>query len=136
MNKGLKIGEVAVRAGLQVSAIRYYERLGLLPVAQRVNTHRLYDISVLQRLEFIRTAQRVGFTLLEVGMLLNQFETGSEPAMFCHELVQQKLLEIESLITQAHGIKHILKQSLYCQCRTLQQCTHTLTVVPQSEMSD
>ena len=126
MDNALKIGQVAAQMGLHVSAIRYYESLGLLPIPRRVNGHRLYDRSVLPRLAFIRTAQRVGFTLTEIGILLNQFETDNAPALLCRDLVQQKLLEIESLITQADAIKRTLERSLYCHCTTLQQCTHTL----------
>ena len=122
----LKIGEVAARAGLQVATIRYYEGLGLLPVARRVNTHRVYDNDVLPRLAFIRTAQQVGFTLTEIGMLLRQFETKGDPAVLCKELVQQKLAEIDNLIAEARQIKRTLEQSLYCTCTNLHQCTHTL----------
>lgn len=119
MTSLLKIGEVATRSGLQVSAIRYYESLGLLPVPQRIHNHRVFEASVLPRLDFIRTAQRIGFTLVEIRTLLDQFEAQTDPAALCKELVQQKLLDIERLISQAQGIQHTLKKALYCQCTTL-----------------
>jgi MerR family transcriptional regulator, redox-sensitive transcriptional activator SoxR len=126
MNTVLKIGEVAAQTGLHVATNRYYENLGLLPIPHRVNTHRVYDKTVLQRLAFIRTAQRVGFTLTEIGLLLHQFDTNPAPAVLCNELVEQKLLDLETLITQAQHIKRTLEQSLHCSCTTLYQCTHTL----------
>ncbi len=59
----LMIGEVARRAGVRPSALRYYERAGLLPTPRRINGRRRYDPGVLQRLDAIRFAQRAGFTL-------------------------------------------------------------------------
>ena len=99
--------------------------MGLLPIPSRVHTHRVYDEDVLQRLALIGTAQRVGSTLTEIGLLLRQFETNPTPAVFCKELVQQKLLELEVLITQAQQLKRTLQQVLCCSCRTLHRCAHT-----------
>ena len=62
----LAIGEVAQRAGVRPSTIRYYESIGLLPPPARVNGRRRYDAAVLERLRIVRTAQEVGFTLDEI----------------------------------------------------------------------
>ncbi len=63
----LKIGEVAAQTGLSVDALRYYERLGLLPRAARTPSgYRLYDRRVIERVDFIKRAHRVGFTLEEI----------------------------------------------------------------------
>jgi DNA-binding transcriptional MerR regulator len=67
------IGEVARRAGLKRSAIRYYEQIGLLPKAERVGGQRRYDTSVLTLLSIIDVAQRAGFTLAETRTLLEGF---------------------------------------------------------------
>ncbi|MHB8627458.1 MAG: MerR family transcriptional regulator [Aggregatilineales bacterium] len=126
MTQELAIGEVARRAGLQVSAIRYYESLGLLPIARRVHRQRRYDASILQRLTFIRVAQQVGFNLTQIRGLLEDFETHNSPDMLCKELARQKLVEIDKLIAQAQNIKSALERSLHCQCTMLEECTHTL----------
>ena len=126
MNEELAIGEVARRAGLQVSAIRYYESLGLLPMAQRIHGHRRYDESVFQRLTFIRVARQVGFNLTQIRRLLENFGAGNSPDMLCKELARQELIEIEKLITQAQNVKVALERSLHCQCTTLGECTHVL----------
>jgi MerR family redox-sensitive transcriptional activator SoxR len=67
------IGEVAKRAGIRASAIRYYESAGVLPAPQRVNGHRRYDSEVLDRLAVIQIAQQAGFTVAEIRTLFNGF---------------------------------------------------------------
>jgi MerR family redox-sensitive transcriptional activator SoxR len=126
LNEEFAIGEVARRAGLQVSAIRYYESLGLLPIARRVHGHRRYDTSILERLTFIRVAQQVGFNLNQIRGLIEDFEASNSPDVLCKELARQELVEINRLIAQAQNIKSALERSLRCQCTTIAECTHTL----------
>lgn len=65
------IGEIARRAGLRTSAVRYYERIGLLRPAPRAGGQRRYDPSALHRLSAIRLAQRAGFSLEEIKRLFD-----------------------------------------------------------------
>lgn len=74
----LTIGEIARAAGIATSAIRYYERIGLLPPAKRVNTKRRYDESILQKLAVIRLAQRAGLSIAEIQTLLHDNNPPSE----------------------------------------------------------
>ncbi len=67
---GMSIGEVARKMGLRSSAIRYYERLGLIPKAPRVSGRRRYDERVLERLAMVRFAKHVGFSIAEIKVLL------------------------------------------------------------------
>ena len=67
---GMSIGEVARRMGLRPSAIRYYERLGLIAKAPRVSGRRQYDDHVLERLAMVRFAKHVGFSVAEIKVLL------------------------------------------------------------------
>ena len=62
----LTISEVARQVGLQASAIRYYERIGLLPRAPRISGQRRYDTTALYRLAIIQRARQLGFTLTEI----------------------------------------------------------------------
>ncbi len=66
----LTIGEVAERAGLRTSALRYYEEAGLLEPTTRVSGQRRYDESALERLTVIQFCQQLGFTLAEIRLLL------------------------------------------------------------------
>ena len=73
----LNIGELARKAGLQTSAVRYYESIGLMPPPPRASGWRRYDPAALDRLQVIRAAREVGFSIAEVSMLLNGFQKGT-----------------------------------------------------------
>jgi MerR family transcriptional regulator, redox-sensitive transcriptional activator SoxR len=116
------IGEVARRAGINASAIRYYERIDLLPEAERESGRRRYDESVLDRLAVIELARRAGFTLAEVRTLLNGFSPGTPPSARWRALAEKKIPEVEELIAQARGMKLLLEEGLECDCLSLEQC--------------
>src|SRR2546430_2282792 len=79
MPMGLAIGEIARRAGLRPSAIRYYERVGLLPRPDRVSGRRRYDPEMLNLLAAIDVSKRAGFSLAEVATLF-ALAPGGSPA--------------------------------------------------------
>ena len=118
----LAIGEVANRAGLQPSALRYYESIGLVPPAERVNGRRRYDSDILPRLAVVRLAQQAGFTLAEIRMLFEGFEDGATPSSRWRALAEQKLPEVEEQIARAQAMKRLLKEGLRCGCLTLAEC--------------
>lgn len=118
---GLRIGEVAARAAVNTSLIRYYERIGLLPPPERVSGQRRYDQSVLRRLAVIDVAQRAGLSLEEIGGLL---EIGSEPLSDrLQDLAQRKLPEIEALIERAQKVRTWLTTATGCDCVSVDDCS-------------
>jgi MerR family redox-sensitive transcriptional activator SoxR len=125
----LTITEVARRAGLRTSAIRYYESIGLLPAPPRSNGRRRYDEEVLRQLEIIAAAQAMGFTIAEIGTLVGGF--GTETVAWAHWrlLARAKLGEIEALIDRAQGMKRLLETALACDCLTLEECVRVLQTV-------
>lgn len=124
----LTIGEVARRAGINISAIRYYESLGLLSPARRVHGHRRYHLDVLERLAFIQTVQQVGFDLSQIFNLVKAFETSNSPVALCQEIARQKLMEVDKLLTRLKSVRRTLAQSLNCNCGTIAECAYTLNV--------
>jgi len=66
---GLSIGDVARRSGLSTSALRYYEKAGLLPPPARVSKRRVYEKKVLGRIRIILLARHAGFTVNETKTL-------------------------------------------------------------------
>ena len=112
----MAIGEVAERAGLATSAVRYYERIGLLPPTKRLNKHRRYDESVLQWLALIR------FTLDEIKVLFSGFESDTPPAERWRTLARSKLTQVDAMIERAHTMKHMLEHGLECDCLSLDEC--------------
>ena len=76
----MSIGEVARKMGLRSSAIRYYERLGLIPKAPRLSGRRRYDERVLERLAMVRFAKHVGFSIAEIKVLLRGVDGRPRPS--------------------------------------------------------
>ena len=118
----LSIGEVAERAGLRTSAIRYYERVGLLPVPDRVAGRRRYDRDVFARLALIGLAQRAGFTVGEIRTLLHGFSRRTPPGKRWRKLAGRKLQEVEARIAEAQAMKRVLLALEDCECPTFEIC--------------
>jgi DNA-binding transcriptional MerR regulator len=116
----LAIGEVAARAGMSTSRIRYYEGRGLLPEPERAAGKRRYTEEVFRRLAIIDAAQRVGFTLEEIRDLLGSRD---QPA---HERLRQlavlKLPELDDLIARATSVRRVLKMCSNCNCESIDVC--------------
>ncbi len=87
LSASLKIGQVALAAGLSVRTVRYYESIGLLkPTVERAeSSYRLFDPSVLVRLAFIRRCQSLGLSLEEIRQILDVHDRGEQP---CPEIRQ------------------------------------------------
>lgn len=128
----LTISEVAKRAGIRASAIRYYESVKLLPPPQRISGRRRYSVDILRRLAFIQVAQAAGLTISEIQTLLNEID-GNEPlSERWQTLAQQKLAEVEALMRKVQGMKMILVNGLNCRCTTLEECIDCLIRAPEN----
>src|SRR5262245_65880585 len=105
----LAIGEVARRAGVRTSTLRYYESIGLLPAPRRINGRRRYDSSVLQMLSVIHLAQQAGFSMAEIQTLFYGFAADTPPGERWRPLAQHKLAAVDALIIHAQQRRHILE---------------------------
>jgi MerR family transcriptional regulator, redox-sensitive transcriptional activator SoxR len=125
--ESMSIGEVARTAGVRPSALRYYEGVGLLPPPERENGRRRYDGEVLRevldRLAVVRVAQQAGFTISEIGTLLDGFSEDTPPSERWRLLAEEKLPEVDALIERALGMKDLLERGLRCECLRLEDCT-------------
>lgn len=122
----LTITDIARRAGIRPSAVRYYESIGLLPIPSRVNGRRRYDAGVLQQLAIIATAQQMGFTIAEILTLLHGFSAETPAWARWQTLAKEKLPEVDALIRKGEGMKRLLEASLACDCLTLDACVAAL----------
>jgi MerR family transcriptional regulator, redox-sensitive transcriptional activator SoxR len=118
----LTIGQVANRAGRNVSAIRYYEAQGLLPEARRVSGQRRYSEDVFARLGVIDVAKRAGFSLDDIRVLLSSGDAGEPAHARLQELAERKLPEVEELIDRAQAVRAWLKTATSCGCDSLDVC--------------
>ena len=110
---GLRIGEVSKRSGIGVEALRFYERRGLLGRPSRTESnYRVYDESVLGRLDFIRRAQAVGFTLDEIGEILAESADGRRPCLHVRELARRKLEELDRRLAELRRHRADLARTL------------------------
>jgi MerR family transcriptional regulator, redox-sensitive transcriptional activator SoxR len=118
----LSIGQVAERAGLNASAIRYYERAGLLPEPERTGGQRRYTDETLRRLEVIDISKRAGFTLDEVRLLLATSDAGEPLHPRLRALAERKLPEVDALIARAEAMRAWLAKARECHCSSLELC--------------
>jgi MerR family redox-sensitive transcriptional activator SoxR len=119
----LTISQVARQIRIQPSAIRYYERIGLLPPAARLSGQRRYDPGVLYRLAIIHRARQLGFTLAEIRQLFFGFRDVARPSQRWKTLSQNKLAELDRLMIEIKAVRAILQMMMTkCQCDTLDQC--------------
>jgi DNA-binding transcriptional MerR regulator len=110
------IGELARRTGVATSALRYYERIGLLSPAERVGQRRHYPPSSAERVALIRLCQDAGFTLAEIGRLLEGWSRA------WGRLAERKIAELDARIADAQRAKELITHALECPHRDLFAC--------------
>jgi DNA-binding transcriptional MerR regulator len=113
----LDIGEVAARSGLAPSALRFYERRGLIRPADRRGGRRAYRPDVLNRLAVIDMAQEAGFTLSETAELLRTRSPNGRRAR-----LHAKLDELEERIRRAEQARDVLRHALACPSASMERC--------------
>ncbi len=124
----MTISEVARRAGMRASAIRYYEQMKVLPVPKRISGQRRYDASVLPRLSFIKIAQELGFTVAEMKIICNNVEDAMPLTERWQTLARKKLAEVDVLMNRAMTMKRMLGQGLHCGCLNLDDCINCVLI--------
>ena len=113
------IGEFARRTGLASSALRYYERTGLLSPTARAGGRRHYASSSTERVALIQLCQDAGFTLREINALLTAW---SRRSRLWTALAKAKLRELDTRIAQATRAKTLVQHALACPHRNLVRC--------------
>jgi MerR family redox-sensitive transcriptional activator SoxR len=126
----MKIGELAARASLNASAIRYYEKLGLLAAPQRTGGQRRYPGDALHRVLLIRFATEMGFTLPEIKVFLSGLRDHTPVGPRWKKLATRKLLEVDQNIARSFKLKSLLQGLLRCRCTSLQFCVNRLRLSP------
>jgi MerR family redox-sensitive transcriptional activator SoxR len=126
----MKIGELARRAELNSSAIRYYEKIGLLPIAQRQGNQRRYSAEALNRLLLVRFASEMGFTLPEIKLFLNGIKEDAPVGPRWKKLARRKLSEVRQTIDRSRRLQSLLEHLLHCRCASLKICVQRLSLSP------
>ncbi len=119
----MSIGEVSARAGVSVSALRFYEERGLIASTRSEGGRRRYDRPVLRRLAFIQVAQRVGLTLEEIGRALDTLPDaqGLDPRDWRRLSASWRPM-LDERIRLLEGLRDQLDSCIGCGCLSLQRC--------------
>lgn len=118
----LSIGQLAARADVNASTLRYYESVGLLLSPVRRNGQRRYDEKLLNRINFIKVAQQTGFSIQEIAVLLEGFETYEPLSERWEQMAEQKRSELEERKKQINSMIQILDSGLNCKCISWSEC--------------
>jgi MerR family redox-sensitive transcriptional activator SoxR len=118
----MTIGELAALASLKPSAIRFYEKTGLLPSPMRRNGRRVYPPDAAHRLALIGFAKETGFSLPEIKLLLHGFSATTPAGDRWRKLATQKIQQLEANIAKARAMERMLRSIMKCRCITIDQC--------------
>jgi MerR family redox-sensitive transcriptional activator SoxR len=119
----LTVSEVAERSGFATSALRYYEREGLIEASRTSGGQRRYARSVLRRLAFIRAASNVGLTLDEVRGELAQLPANRTPTKSdWHRISAHWRTRLDEQVAALEALRDRLDSCIGCGCLSLKQC--------------
>lgn len=119
----MTIGEVAVRSDVATSALRYYEREGLISAVRSDGGQRRYQREVLRRVAFIRAAQRVGLSLDDIKRALGTLPEGRTPtAADWARLSRSWRPLIDRRIAELERVRDKLDSCIGCGCLSLKVC--------------
>ena len=120
------IGELARRAGVPPSTVRYYERIGLLPAPPREGGRRLYGEDTVRRLRLIGFGKRLGFTLRQMKELSRRLERSTRASTPHSDVlrgaVARRAAALRVEIDRAHLALSVLEGALECDCESLESC--------------
>ena len=114
----MRIGEVAIRAGVSVQAVRLYERIGILKKTRRLPSgYRDYSIETVTVIRFIKRAQNQGFTLEEIRTLVQLRGQNSSAATRIRALARNKLAQLDEKISRLQAQRDAIEHGLNaCRC--------------------
>ena len=126
----MSIGQLAQICGLAPSAIRYYEKAGLLPKPIRVSGQRRYGAETIGRLRLLQVAREAGFTIAETRTFVAGFSATTPPATRWRTLAKRKLGEIEAQMRRLRRMKVLLESSSRCECLSIEDCARIIGAAP------
>lgn len=119
----LSIGEIATRTGLAVSAIRFYEKTGLISADRTESGHRRFSRTTIRRVSFILICQNLGYSLNEIGEHLHSLPDGRTPTDEDWEAMAIRFqADVDDRIARLTALRDRLDGCIGCGCLSLQRC--------------
>lgn len=118
----MQIGAAAKEIGMTTSAIRYYERRGLIRAIDRVSGRREFDEKSILTLRFLKLAKSAGFTLVEAQRLLEMGFGDLRPQADWQDFLGDKRAALRTQIEEAKKMDNLLAKFESCTCPTLAEC--------------
>ena len=123
IHKEITIGQLSERTGVPVSAIRFYERRGLMAPGRTASGQRRYPRADIRRLTFIRVCQRLGLPLSEIRAHLDALPGGRSPnARDWERLAKGMRADLDARIAEMTGLRDRLTGCIGCGCLSLTAC--------------
>jgi MerR family transcriptional regulator, redox-sensitive transcriptional activator SoxR len=119
----LSIGEVSARSGVAASALRFYERQGLISSARTDGNQRRYDRAVLRRIAFVQAGRAAGVPLAEIGVALSRLPTGRTPSRKDWERLSNRWRDdLDARIETLEALRDRLTTCIGCGCLSIDKC--------------
>ena len=118
----MRIGEIARRAGVRPSAIRFYEKGGILPPAFRRRGQRNFSAEAELYLGVIGFARQAGFSIAEIRALFQGFREGTTTSARWQRLARRKHRELSLMLVKMKSMQALLKKAMRCKCMRLADC--------------
>jgi MerR family transcriptional regulator, redox-sensitive transcriptional activator SoxR len=116
----MTIGELARRAGVRPSAIRYYESVGLMTPPARSSGRRVYGSEAVTQAQTINAARALGFTIREIRTLVRDGQPKITDRW--RAMAERKLPELQALIGRATRMQRMMENALACSCLRIEDC--------------
>jgi MerR family redox-sensitive transcriptional activator SoxR len=130
---GMTIGQLAAHTGLSISAIRFYQRRGLMPARQPTGGWQRFGPDVVARLTVIELAKGCGFTLDEIAVLLDALYAPTSPTATWQAMGEAKLAELDAQATRLQQMRRLLTEALsYCHL----DLDHSQIIATALDMAD
>ena len=130
----MRIGELAERADLNPSAIRYYEKVGVLSLPHRASGQRRYPDEALDRVLVVRFASEMGFRLSEIKLFLAGLRDEAPIGPRWRKFALRKLTEVDETLKRNLRLKSLLQHLLRCNCGSLKVCVERLRLSPNLKL--
>jgi DNA-binding transcriptional MerR regulator len=112
----MRIGELAQAAAVSRDTLRFYEQRGLIAAQRSANGYRHYPVEMVQLVQFIKTAQRLGFSLNEIGQSVAELWNAPSPDLAIAQLLEDKLALIETRIAELGQLRTEIRQRMGQSC--------------------